>query len=73
MLLKQRIEKREKEKIEKALRKFFERQNHKISKPCFESVARLLISVWELNPYNSDESNQKALIRRLRRKWKEGK
>lgn len=67
MLHKERIEKREKEKIEKALRKFFERHNHKISKPCFESVARLLISVWELNPYNGDERNQIALMRRLRK------
>lgn len=61
------MEEKEREKIKKELRKFFTRQNCKISEHDFGCIARLIISIWGLDPYREDEAHKKALFRRLRK------
>ncbi len=53
-------------KIEMELYNFLKRQGCVVSD--FGCIARLIISIWELDPYREDEAHQKALFRRLKRK-----
>jgi len=53
-------------KIEVDLYNFLKRQGCVVSD--FGCIARLIVSIWELDPYREDEAHQKALFRRLKRK-----